>query len=87
MDILRAIMEGALQSTEIMYRTNLAWFPLLENLSSLDIEGFVSKETTWNSRIYSVTEKGIEMVRDHLRQIREMRPSPSLLGVTPLSVG
>ena len=74
-DILRAILEGAQRSTDIMEKTDLSWVPLLDNLTSLSIGGFLSQETASKRKTYSVTKKGIEMVRARLSQLREALPA------------
>ena len=88
MEILQAIMEGARRSTEIKYKTDLSWFPLLENLNSLIVEGFVNYGKTLNRKSYSLTEKGVEMVSaifDKSRVARTSSPVSGLMQSSPIS--
>jgi predicted transcriptional regulator len=72
MDILRVIMEGADGPTQIMYKANLSWILLCEHLGALGDQGFVEEKTVGNRKRYSLTGKGIEIVRSYLSLIREI---------------
>lgn len=70
MDVMRAIMEGAEGPTQIMYRANLSWVLLCEHLGALVNHGFVGEKSDGNRKRYSLTGKGLEIVRAYLDLIR-----------------
>jgi predicted transcriptional regulator len=67
MDILRVVHEGASSPTQIMYKANLAWVALQENLAALTSAGFLAKNTSGNRRRYELTEKGLGVLNSFLR--------------------
>ena len=58
LDILKVISKGTRKPTRIMYRTNLSWKPLMKVLDSLTAQGFIVEEKEGNHVLYSVTDKG-----------------------------
>lgn len=72
MDILRAIMGGAEGSTQIMYKANLSWILLCDNLAALGDEGLIGERTIGNRKRYSLTNSGIEAVGVYLSLLRQI---------------
>ncbi len=70
MDVLRALMEGARGPTQIMYRANLSWLLISEDLKNLRDLGFVDEEFVGKRKKYSLTERGLSLVRSYLEVAR-----------------
>ncbi len=58
MDILKVVHDGAYLPTQIMYRANLAWVALQNNLGSLVNRGLLERSSTGGKRMYQLTMKG-----------------------------
>src|SRR3984893_15915216 len=72
MDGLRAIMEGAEGPTQIMYKANLSWILLWDHLKPLTELGFVDEKLLGSRKKYSLTGKGVEIVRAYSALVREI---------------
>jgi predicted transcriptional regulator len=70
MGILRAILEGAKRPAQIMYKANLSWLVLTDQLSALDKEGFIGEKTRNSRTDYFLTEKGVGVIGDYLNLTR-----------------
>ena len=58
MDILKVVHEGACLPTQIMYRANLAWVALQNNLGSLVGRGLLERSSEGGKRMNQLTMKG-----------------------------
>jgi len=63
-DMLRAVRDGAEGPTQVMYKANLSWSALQENLASLLSTGLLAEEKFGSRRRYILTEKGTKVLRD-----------------------
>ena len=64
MDMLRAVHDGAEGPTQVMYKANLSWSALQENLTSLLTVGLLREEKFGSRRKYVLTEKGMEVLHN-----------------------
>lgn len=70
-DILSLSREGA-KKTQILYRTNLSYTQLQEYLSFLLKTGAIKVDESDASRIYKTTDKGIEILEDINKLIKNL---------------
>ncbi len=75
MDVLRTLMEGARGPTQIMYRANLSWLLISEDLKNLRTLGFVDEESVGKRKKYSLTERGLSLIRSYLKVVRDVELS------------
>ena len=80
MDMLRAVHDGAEGPTQVMYKANLSWSALQENLAKLLAVGLLSEEKLGSRRRYVLTEKGMGVLRnfDLIQEEIEGQPRFSL---------
>ena len=71
-DLLKAIMEGVEEPTQIMYKANLSWILFCDHLTALSEQGFVGAKAAGDRMKYSLTDKGIEIVAAYQNLIREI---------------
>jgi predicted transcriptional regulator len=75
-DMLRAIHEGAEGPTQVMYKANLSWSALQENLSKLIAVGLLTEEKFGSRRRYVLTDKGMGVLRNFEIVLEEIDGSP-----------
>jgi len=77
-DVLTVIAEGENRPTRIMYASNLSWTSLKSKLDLLLEKGYVDVEFVSNrNKLYSITSKGIEVLRYYKRLESMVKVSPS----------
>ncbi|MCD6593311.1 hypothetical protein J7L00_04425 [Candidatus Bathyarchaeota archaeon] len=62
LDILKAVAEGKRKPTHIMYRANLSWTRLKKYLDFLIAQGLLKETINDSATIFSLTEKGREVI-------------------------
>jgi predicted transcriptional regulator len=75
-DMLRAVHEGAEGPTQVMYKANLSWSALQENLTKLLAAGLLSEEKFGSRRRYLLTQKGMDVLRNFEGVLEEIEGSP-----------
>jgi len=63
LEVLKAIRKGVYKPTNIMYKCNLSWIPLMEILNSLLKQGLIRRRVQSKRKIYEITEKGLNVLR------------------------
>jgi len=63
LNVLKVIAKGVQKPTNIMYKCNLSWIPLMEILNSLLSQGLIERMDYDKRRIYEITEKGKNVLR------------------------
>ena len=77
-DVLTVIAEGENRPTRIMYASNLSWTSLKSKLDLLIDKGYVDEEfISDRNKLYSITSKGIEVLRYYKRIESMVEVSPS----------
>jgi predicted transcriptional regulator len=71
-DILRVIMQGYGKPTQIMYKANLSWNVLQNQLKSFVDSDMLTVEEYGSRRRYKITDKGAEMVNSYQHVIDEI---------------
>ena len=71
-DILRVVMQDYGKPTHIMYRANLSWNVLQNQLKSFIETGMLEVEEYGSRRKYAITEKGAEMVGSYQRVVDQV---------------
>jgi len=66
MAIMRATAEGCTKPTTIMYKSNTSWMILKNNLASLVASGFILESHRGAKSTYTVTTKGIAVLKEYL---------------------
>jgi len=67
-DVLNILAEGENRPTRIMYGSNLSWTSLKSKLDLLVNKGYVDEEfISDRNKLYSITSKGIEVLRYYKR--------------------
>ncbi len=69
-DILRAIGSGAQKPTHIMYKANLSWTVMQDYIKALEAQGLVVTDSEEGKRLYSLSQKGFQLLNQFLT-IRE----------------
>ena len=62
MDILKVALDPT-RPTNLMYRVNMSWKPLMEYLSRLTSAGLIELKTIDNRRFYLTTEQGVRFLK------------------------
>lgn len=75
-DMLKAIHEGAEGPTQVMYKANLSWSALQDNLSQLLAVGLLREEKFGSRRRYLLTEKGMAILRNFEVVLEQIGGSP-----------
>jgi len=75
-DMLRAVHEGAEGPTQVMYKANLSWSALQENLTKLLAVGLLTEEKFGSRRRYVLTEKGMTVLRNFNLVLEEIEGQP-----------
>ena len=71
MDILRAVREGALGPTQIMYKANLSWTILTSHLKVLVGHEVLLEQKAKRRLTYVLTERGINVLRSYTRIVED----------------
>ena len=61
-DILKVVREGTHKPTKIMYKANLSWKPLMNNLEFMIKQGLLRKEKDGVHTTYYITDNGKEIL-------------------------
>lgn len=71
-DILEVIRSknGRIKPTHILYKSNLSYQMMEENLNELKQKGFIKEHINGKNRTYSITEKG-QSYLERYKQIEE----------------
>ena len=72
MEILRVVMNGFGKPTQIMYKSNISWAVLQTQLNTFVAGGLLAVTSYGSRHRYSITEKGIEMVKAYDRVAGEI---------------
>jgi predicted transcriptional regulator len=64
-DILKAIRDGKVKPTHILYKANLSHQMLEEYLKELIAKKFITEKRTKTGRIYALTEKGFDYLNKY----------------------
>jgi len=76
MDVLQVVSQGIDRPTQIMYKANLSWMALQENLKSLVSKSFIREESMGPRRRYELTQSGYEILRTFQRVLDSMGATP-----------
>ena len=76
MDVLQVVSQGIDRPTQIMYKANLSWLALQENLKSLVKRSFLREENLGTRRRYELTQSGYEVLRTFQKVVEAMGASP-----------
>jgi len=76
LDVLKVIGKGVEKPTNIMYKSNLSWAPLMEILEALGKEGLIRCETIGKRKRYKITKKGLDTL-NYFRKVEELLISRS----------
>ena len=69
-DILTIIAAGAEKPTHIMYKANLSWTIMQQNMRLLESQGLVVPSDDEGRRVYHLSEKGFALLKQ-FQTIRE----------------
>jgi predicted transcriptional regulator len=72
MEILKVVNNGFGKPTQIMYKSNISWVVLQSQLKAFVAGGLLNMAAYGSRRRYSITEKGIEMVKAYDKVAGEM---------------
>ncbi len=75
-DILRAIGSGAEKPTHIMYKANLSWTVMQSYIRTLESQGLVMSVDSEGKRIYRLSEKGFQVLKQFLTIREDLNLSP-----------
>lgn len=78
MDVLQVVSQGVDRPTQIMYKANLSWMTLQENLKALVSKSFLRAESVGPRRRYELTQSGYEILRTFQRVLESMGSAPPL---------
>ena len=62
LDVLKVMRKGESKPTQIMYKSNLSWKPLMKILDSLIDQQIVEVTTIHKHRFYTLTKKGVDVL-------------------------
>mgnify|MGYP001069781437 CR=1 FL=1 len=63
LEVLKAIKKGTQKPTNIMYKCNLSWIPLMEILNSLLAQELIKISNYDKRKVYEITERGLNVLR------------------------
>ena len=78
MDVLQVVSQGIDRPTQIMYKANLSWVALQENLKSLVQRAFLREESLGSRRRYELTQSGFEILRTFKKVVETMGSIPTV---------
>jgi predicted transcriptional regulator len=76
MDILGTVMAGTQGPTQIMYRSNLSWAILSDELKSLTDLGLMEERTIGDRRKYAITARGLDILSSYQKVVKEIQMEP-----------
>ena len=76
MDVLQVVSQGIDRPTQIMYKANLSWIALQQNLQTLVTKSFLREEKLGPRRRYEVTPSGFDLLRTFRKVVETMGGSP-----------
>jgi len=76
MDVLQVVSQGIDRPTQIMYKANLSWMALQENLKSLVGRSFLREENLGSRRRYELTQSGYDILRNFRTVLESMGAVP-----------
>src|SRR5262249_6264301 len=76
MDVLQVVSQGIDRPTQIMYKANLSWVALQENLRSLVARSFLREESLGTRRRYELTQAGFDILRTFVKVVETMGSTP-----------
>jgi len=76
MDVLQVVSQGIDRPTQIMYKANLSWIALQENLKALVAKSFLREENLGQRRRYELTQRGFEILRIFRTVLESMSGTP-----------
>jgi predicted transcriptional regulator len=76
MDVLQVVSQGIDRPTQIMYKANLSWLALQENLKALVARSFLREESIGPRRRYELTQRGFEILRTFRTVLETMGAAP-----------
>ena len=62
LDVLKVLRRGESKPTQIMYKSNLSWKPLMKILDSLIDQKIVEATQVNNHNVYRLTKKGFDVL-------------------------
>ena len=72
MDVLQVVSQGIDRPTQIMYKANLSWIALQENLKALVAKAFLREENLGTRKRYELTQSGYEILRTFQKVLETM---------------
>ena len=76
MDVLQVVSQGIDRPTQIMYKANLSWIALQENLKALVARSFLVEENLGTRKRYELTQSGYEILRTFQKVLETMGAVP-----------
>lgn len=76
MDVLQVVSQGIDRPTQIMYKANLSWIALQENLKALVAKSFLREESVGPRRRYELTQSGFDILRTFRTVLETMGATP-----------
>jgi predicted transcriptional regulator len=76
MDVLQVVSQGIDRPTQIMYKANLSWVALQENLKTLVSRAFLREENLGSRRRYELTQSGYEILRTFQKVLETLGAAP-----------
>ena len=76
MDILQVVSQGIDRPTQVMYKANLSWLALQENLKALVARSFLREENVGPRRRYELTQSGYEILHAFQKVLEAMGATP-----------
>ncbi len=71
-DVLAAVESGIQKPTHLMYRANLSWASLQENVNALMRSGLIREASLAGHKRYEVTDKGERVLRNYTKIVNEV---------------
>ena len=72
MDILKAVVDGRIKPTHIMYRANLSWIRLQNLLDTLISQKLLQEKINYGSTVYAITQKGKDVLGYYMQIVGEL---------------
>lgn len=76
MDVLQVVSQGIDRPTQIMYKANLSWMALQQNLKALVGRSFLVEQSEGPRRRYELTQGGYELLRTFQKVTEAMGGTP-----------
>ena len=72
MDILKAVVDGRIKPTHIMYRANLSWTRLQKLFDILVSQNLLQEKVNGDSTVYAITRKGKDVLSYYMQIVGEL---------------